>query len=243
MDERNYGYSEPTNFEPAQAPEAPVEDNASAPAPATEQPAKEQKRGPKDFTPEEVKTILARAAKVDLSRVAKEYNTSWQAIMSLQKAEKAAKMKAKQKPAVKEKKNAKAVEAPKTIKRSEEFTKKEKEDILERARKFGFREVAAEVGTNWQTLAYWNKHQRLTGSVPTDTNVKPAAKPKVKAAAAAHAPKTEKPAAASTSATSTKPAKTANSEALEIENAILKEKLAILTQQVEKLRAAVGSLA
>ena len=234
MDER---YNESTNFE--SAPEAQVENNTPAPeAPAVvpEQPAK--KKAPKDFTPEEVKAILARAAKVDLSRVAKEYNTSWQAIMSLQKAEAAAKAKAKQQKA---KGAKKTIETPKTIKRSEEFTKKEKEDILERARKFGFREVAAEVGTNWQTLAYWNKQQKLTGSVPVDT--KPASKSKAKTSVSSDK-KTEKPKAVSTTATAaSKSTKPANSEALEIENAILKEKLAILTQQVEKLRAAVGSLA
>ena len=239
MDERTY---DPANNEGTNIAEAPVENNApETPAPVTDevQPTAIKKSN-KDFTPEERKAILARAAKVDLARAAKEFNTSWQAIAALQKAEQRAKLKAKQKPAakVKKAKTAKTAAATKVIKKSGEFSQKEKDAILAKARVHGFREVAAEYGTNWQTLASWNKQQKNMTASEDKAKVKnrSRAKKAVEGAAVSVA-------AASKPEVSVGKSKNMSAEELEIENAILKEKLAILTQQVEKLRIAVGSLA
>ena len=260
MDERNFGfnnynYNESStwgtpapaeNNTPAPAPvpeNAPVA-SAPAPAPAVEE-TKAKKKAAKDFSLEEVQAILSRAEKVDLSRVAAEFGTTWQAVSALQKQAKNAKIKAKQKtekPAKAPKvKKAKVIPLPKSeVKKSSEFTQAEKDAILERARKEGFREVAVAVGTNWQTLAAWNKQQKENAAAPAQVKVK--VQPKVRAAKPVSAPKA--PAVEAPKSTEIlKKTKLAPSEVLEVENAILKEKLAMLTEQVEKLRAAVGSLA
>ena len=225
MDERN----ENTNFENAAA--APVENNIPAPEPAPVAAEKQPKKTTKDFTPEERKAIVARAAKIDLSRAAKEFNTSWQAIAALQKAAQREKLKAKQKPA---KAKLKVNAAPKNIKRSNEFSQKEKDAILAKARIHGFREVAAEFGTNWQTLASWNKQQRNMAAALASDKTKAKTQ---KASGAVSATTAKKPSESSSKS------KNMSAEELGIENAILKEKVAILTQQVEKLRNAVGNLA
>jgi len=179
----------------------------------------------KDFNDEEKAAILARANKIELPRVAREFGTTWQVVSAIQRAAKNAGKKAK----VSAKKTAKAAPAKsaktaKTVKAASKKAPRTSDEkrlaILKRASEIGITQAAAEAGA-----------ARVRGSAKT--------------AAPAKTPAKNKPAANTAKATELKlPAKKSGVYSqIELENEMLKQQVATLTEQVEKLRAAVSKLA
>ena len=187
----------------------------------------------KDFTEEEKAAILARAEKIELPRVAKEFNTTWQVVSAIQRSAKNTKNKKSKAAKVdKVKKNA---AADKTARRSND---ERRLAILKRASEVGVVAAAAEAGVSKWTVFQWRKLMKKAGySVPR------AAKVSKKAVAVASTPKPEAAEAVKTrTVTSAVNAKTSYSN-IEFENEMLKQKLASLNEQVAKLRAALSALA
>ena len=215
----------------------------------------------KDFNDEEKAAIAARAKKSELSRIAKDFGTTWQVVSAIAKAAAKPKVKpktktnAKPKAAAKKKPAKKPAAAPKKAARSNNERRLE---ILKRASEIGVTKAAAEAGVSKWTVFQWRKIMKKEGYV-----LPPVAKGRSRknAAAAVSTPKSTakstaktkapaskaKAAAPKVTATKTAPKNTAKPSgsysSLELENQILKQKLATLTEQVEKLRAAIAKLA
>jgi len=201
----------------------------------------------KDFNDEEKAAILARANKIELPRVAREFGTTWQVVSAIQRAAKNAGKKAK----VSAKKTAKAAPAKsaktaKTVKAASKKAPRTSDEkrlaILKRASEIGITQAAAEAGVSKWTVFQWRKVMKKAGhDIPKAARVRGSAK----TAAPAKTPAKNKPAANTAKATELKlPAKKSGVYSqIELENEMLKQQVATLTEQVEKLRAAVSKLA
>ena len=213
------------------------------------------KKKVKDFTDEEKIAISARADKIELSRVAKEFNTTWQVVGAIQKAvhkEAAEKKQAKKqsKKAVKEpvsKKKAPKTEAASSKSRAPKITPEEKAAILARATEIGATEAALEAGISKWTIFQWRKTMKKAGQsiAPLARKKTSSNRAKTPAKKATHAPEEalKMPEAPKTKVKASATAKTEFNSSLEFENALLKEQIAALTKQNEKLRAALNQLA
>lgn len=200
----------------------------------------------KDFNDEEKAAILARANKIELPRVAKEFGTTWQVVSAIQRAAKNAKnaKKSKVKVAAKKAAPAKRAKAAKAAPKSASSSKKaartsdeKRLAILQRASEIGVTQAAAEAGVSKWTVFQWRKLMKKAGhEVPKAARVRSTTGKK--AAAAKAAPKNVKAAMPSMPAK-----KNGTYSQLELENEMLKQQVANLTAQVEKLRAAVSQLA
>ena len=216
----------------------------------------------KDFTAEEKALILARADKIEPSRVAKEFNTTWQVVSAIQRD---ARKKAGQAKQAKESKKAskqKAAPSKKAgkakAKHSDENSAKkklsneEKNAILARANEIGATNAANEAGISKWTIFQWRKMLKKSGvaveplSRKKTTTVPSSAKNVKNTKAKKSAPKTEETPSSEKVQKVSRPAKSKAENApntLEFENALLKEQVASLTKQVEKLKAAISQLA
>ena len=179
----------------------------------------------KDFTDEEKAAILARADRIEIARVAKEFNTTWQVVSAIQRSAKNAKNKKGK--ATKITKSAKTASG-----RAPQSSDERRLAILQRASEVGVNAAAAEAGVSKWTVFQWRKLMKKAGY-----DVPRAAKVRTKTNAAATA-STTKVAAISRS----KPAGSTYSN-VEFENELLKQKVAALNEQVAKLRAALSALA
>lgn len=240
------------------------------------------KKGTKDFTPAERAAILARAEKVDLSRVAKEFGTTWQAVAAMQRAAKqsasspkassssrASRTRTRSLPG---RRRAKVIppldpiiEAlPQTdqVRKSKDFTPEQRNAVLALANQIGVAKAARRANTTKWVIINWKKNSEQGLPLSRQTLTRDQTIAQGKTEGAAHAPKTlrtlraaraaaaQAQAAPVTSpvevpAETPKPAAVSKSvrDTLEFENAILKDKVELLTEQVKKLRAAVASLA
>jgi len=200
----------------------------------------------KDFNDEEKAAILARANKIELPRVAKEFGTTWQVVSAIQRAAKNAKnakkskSKAAPKKAAPAKKAKAAKAAPKSASSSSKKAARTSDEkrlaILQRASEIGVTQAAAEAGVSKWTVFQWRKLMKKAGhEVPKAARVRSTTGKKAAAKAAPKNVKTAMPAM---------PAKKNGTYSqLELENEMLKQQVANLTAQVEKLRAAVSQLA
>ena len=150
---------------------------------------------------------------------------------------------------------------PKTTKKgTKDFTAEEKALILKRATEVGINRAAEEFESSWQAIAAMQREAKANGTLPLAPS-----RPKGSIAKTEH--KTQlikavekieeavpvKEEHVTTQNTVTKKAEelkvsvSSDTEkkhsAMEIENAILREKVAVLTEQLEKLRSAVSQLA
>lgn len=188
----------------------------------------------KDFTPEEKLAILARAERIEFSRVAKEFGTTWQTVSAIKReANKEATKKAET-----EVKKVKAEEKPAPIqpaivtvnKRSRDFTAEAKIKVLQRAGEIGFSRAAREAGISRWVLMQWER-KALAENPNLQLNIK-------------HVKRSQPVAQVQKAIEVKQPVvEVRESGNLAVENAILKEKVAALTEQLEKLRAAVSKLA
>ena len=185
----------------------------------------------KDFNDEEKAAIVARANRIEVARVAKEFGTTWQVVSAIQRAAKNAKTKTKAK--VQPKKAAAA--------RSSDERRLE---ILKRASEIGITQAAAEAGVSKWTVFQWRKVMKKAGyDVPKAARVHtaqaaPASKGKAGVTkAVANTLKAKAP------SLSLPERKSGVYSQLEVENEMLKQQVANLSAQVEKLRAALSTLA
>lgn len=213
------------------------------------------KKNIKTLTEEEKTAILKRAEKVDPRKVASEFGTSWQAVVALVHAkDKASKeevetvrtrrnrMKNTSEKA--EKKAAASVSKPQEdlssmpLKKSADFTMEERLAVIARAGEIGLTKAAKEAHVNKYTITGWQRILKKHAN---------AAKTEPEAAAsevAAEAVSSENPTVVKAHAErARKDISSSSSASLEVENVILKEKVAALTAQVEKLKAALNALA
>ena len=135
---------------------------------------------------------------------------------------------------------------PSTKKSTKDFTASERAMIIARAEEVGKFKAADEFGTSWQAIAAWMKKEgKNNGEAPVvkakktkksagKKKIKKVTQKKVKAAQEVSAAPEVK-----------KGAQEKKHKALppEFENFILKEKVASLTEQIEKLKAAIAELA
>ena len=182
-----------------------------------------KRRGLKDLSPEEKSEILARATKGSIMQLAEEYGITWQAIAVMRREE-----------ARKTRLNleANAQTSENAEKNPEDFTEKEKLFILARVKKLGIKKVAQKTGVSEDIIKEWRKAMKKAPAFAPAEDQQPE-EPVTKIL------KQEKNEAVSTSKMKDIDAPTS----LEIENAILKEKISELTKQVERLRSAVKELA
>lgn len=224
----------------------------------------EELKKAKDFSDEEKAAIAARAKRSELSRVAKDFGTTWQVVNAIMKAYQKPKTKAKAAAKTKAKTKTKVV---KTAKKSKATPTKiaprssteRRLEILKRASEVGVTKAAAEAGISKWTVFQWRKIMKKEGydlpPVAKGRTARKAAKvtsPKVVAKAKPSEPKPvvrpAKPKPA-TAVKSVKPAKSVvtptkgSYSSLELENEMLKQKISVLTEQVERLRAAITRLA
>ena len=137
------------------------------------------------------------------------------------------------------------------------YTKEQRDAILARAAEIGVTNAANEAGISKWVVFQWRKMLKKKGEVvpPAPKKKKTALKSKSssksktvkkKAVSEAKEVKEVKEAVSATSKVEVKKSELKKkdfSSSLEFENAILKEKNALLIQQIEKLRAAVNNLA
>lgn len=205
----------------------------------------------KDFTDEEKAAIIARLQRVEPFRVAKEFDTTWQTVAAIGKA--ANKMTARRVRGTK----AAAKNAVKEARRIKKLkTLQKREEILARAAEIGVTRAAEEAGISKWTIFQWRKQMKKAG-IPVEPikhvkvsgrsgekgrNVK---KGKGSAAASKATVSTELKAGKKVSRVSVGKLVRDNSVniSLEFENAKLRDRVAALTEQVEKLRAAIAKLA
>ena len=122
---------------------------------------KELRKSAKDFTPEEKLAILARAERIEFSRVAKEFGTTWQTVSAIKREAK----KEASKKVETEVKKVKAEEKPAPVqptvatvnKRSRDFTAEAKIKVLQRAGEIGFSRAAREAGISRWVLMQWER--------------------------------------------------------------------------------------
>ncbi len=168
-----------------------------------------------DFSDEEKNAILSRFAEGANSReIAKEFGTIWQTVSAICNTEKKKSQEASS-PSIPKRKR-RAAKNPKKPGADSKFTEKEKYNIVARAEEIGYKEAANEAGINWHMIVGWSK--RMKAKVPSKSAAKPAAK------LSAHTENTK------------------SRSPLEIENAVLKEQVAELTRQIERLKAAMFEL-
>ena len=180
-----------------------------------------------DFTAEEKIAISARADKIELSRVAKEFGTSWQVVSAIQRAAKSAVAKAKSQAAKKlsAPQNSNAAKAPRS-------NDERRLAILKRASEIGVTAAAAEAGVSKWTVFQWRKIMKKAGyDIPRAARVV-----------------TKGPQAATAAQTlptqfSMPGKKSGVYSQIELENEMLKQQVATLSEQLKKLRAALSQLA
>ena len=201
----------------------------------------------KDFNDEEKAAIVARANKIEAARVAKEFGTTWQVVSAIQRAAKNAanktKVSAKKTAPAKKSNTAKTKTAPKKAARSSD---ERRLAILKRASEIGITQAAAEAGVSKWTVFQWRKVMKKAGyDIPKAARVHVAQTSKTSGKPAAKVTAVKAKAAAPAKAASLKlPAKTSGVYSqLELENEMLKQQVANLSAQVEKLRAALSNLA
>ena len=182
----------------------------------------------KDFSEEEKEAILARANKIEITRVAKEFGTTWQVVSAIQRSAKNAARKA-----AKKTKAAKTGKAPRS-------SDERRLEILKRASEIGITQAAAEAGVSKWTVFQWRKVMKKAGyDIPRAARV-----PSTSAAAVkVKAPVTKTAVRANTTKTSLPAKKSGTYSQVEFENEMLKQQVASLSEQVAKLRAALSQLA
>ena len=199
----------------------------------------------KDFSAEERAAILARLKRIEPTRVAKEFNTTWQVVVAIERAEKrgtSKKKTTKAKAAARKNTKSKASAAREGRKAA---ASERRAAILARAEEIGVTEAANEAGISKWTVFQWRKALKKAGvavaplrrrrSAVSKRAVKTKVK-KVTPVVAADVPAVEKKKKSGVKAT-------ASGMSLEYENMLLKEKVNALTEQVEKLRSAIAKLA
>ena len=201
----------------------------------------------KDFNDEEKAAIVARANRIEVARVAKEFGTTWQVVSAIQRAAKNAKTKTKAKVQPKKAAPAKKSNAAKTktvAKKAARSSDERRLEILKRASEIGITQAAAEAGVSKWTVFQWRKVMKKAGyDVPKAARVHtaqaaPASKGKAGVTkAVANTLKAKAP------SLSLPERKSGVYSQLEVENEMLKQQVANLSAQVEKLRAALSTLA
>ncbi len=186
----------------------------------------------KDFNDEEKAAIAARAKRSELSRVAKDFGTSWQVVNAIQKAAQKSAKKTKS-AATKAAQTRKSNAAKRNAPRNSRFTENERLAILQRATEIGVTNAAAEAGISKWTIFQWRKVLKKRGyDIPKASRKRSssfnrtAANIQVNAAAVA---KTDM--------------RRGSYTPLEVENRLLKQQIENLTEQVKKLREALARLA
>ena len=221
----------------------------------------EQKKAAKDLTPEERVAIVQRAKEIGPAKAAEEFGTTWQAVGALLKAERKAESgEASPKKGGKKRKHA-SKKTDDSLKKK--FTPEEVAAILARTDEVGAKQAAEEFGTTGYAIGGWRKAARMKAAIEASDTPAPRKERKPRKAAEKKPQPEPKPArvkaakpttaevkapAAPKPATPAKPLATVEApatrhSALELENALLKEKLASLTDQVEKLRSAISQMA
>lgn len=186
----------------------------------------------KDFNEEEKAAILARANKIDIARVAKEFGTSWQVVSAIQKAAKNTDRKTKIDSATRKKSLASDAKASSAAKRIARIDDDKRLEILKRASEVGVTEAATEAGVSKWTVFQWRKLMRKAGhDVPPALNIRNKTKVEV-----------DTPQKTKTSI-SVPANKSGLYSQLELENEMLKQQVANLSEQIKKLRAALSQLA
>ena len=143
-------------------------------------------------------------------------------------------------------------ESPAEPKGSKNFTAEERATIISKAKEVGFEKVANEFGIRARLISYWIQQEKRKASKPlrgTRTKAKGSKLDQKKAVEhiADDAPTVSVKAIESVIAD--KPVKSTGRKAEEkptdgliIENAILKERISLLSKEIEKLRTALTSL-
>lgn len=202
----------------------------------------------KDFNEEEKAAILERAKELGILKVAEEFGTTWQVVSAIRRAANQSTRKAKVKPVTKRRTSAKRSRSAKPIaKKSGRATAEERLEILKRASEIGVTQAADEAGVSKWTVFQWRKLMRKAGQdvpkaprVRTEAPKAPTAKSKSKSAITKVVAETLN----STETALNFPAnKSGVYSQIELENEMLKQQVANLSQQVNKLRAALSQLA
>ena len=133
-------------------------------------------------------------------------------------------------------------ESPAELKGSKDFTPEERATIIAKAQEVGFEKVANEFGIRARLISYWLQQEKKKASKP----LKRAKDSKLDAIE--HITE-DAPTKAIELVIADKPVKATGRKAEEkqtdgliIENAILKERIALLNKEIEKLRTALTSL-
>ena len=133
-------------------------------------------------------------------------------------------------------------ESPAELKGSKDFTPEERATIIAKAQEVGFEKVANEFGIRARLVSYWLQQEKKKASKP----LKRAKDSKLDAIE--HITE-DAPTKAIELVIADKPVKATGRKAEEkqtdgliIENAILKERIALLNKEIEKLRTALTSL-
>ena len=192
-----------------------------------------------DFNDEEKAAIAARAKRSELSRVAKDFGTTWQVVNAIKKAAEKpkskvkVKAKAKAKPAAKTKTPARKTAKKASTKSIAKPSSNERRlEILKRAGEIGVTQAAAEAGVSKWTVFQWRKIMKKAGyDIPRAARVV-----------------TKGPQAATAAQTlptqfSMPGKKSGVYSQIELENEMLKQQVATLSEQLKKLRAALSQLA
>lgn len=196
----------------------------------------------KDFSAEERAAILERLKRIEPTRVAKEFDTTWQVVKAIERAEKKSTISKKAKTSARKSTKSKAA----AVREEQRAAALERRSaILKRAEEIGVTEAANEAGISKWTVFQWRKALKKAGIAVTPLRRKRSAVSKRSAKTKVRRVMSAAQADVSVVEKKKKSAvKTAAPEmSLEYENMLLKEKVAALTEQVEKLRSAIAKLA
>ena len=142
--------------------------------------------------------------------------------------------------------NKKNITANRHKKGSKDFTREQKIEIVKRSAEVGIHKAASDYGTSWQAITAMQRKLRTEGilfhqPLNIDTGTQTEHKDAISAVNSVNI--TPGARAEAGSNTQVKAIGVKEYSPLEIENAILREKITALTAQVEKLRSAVSHLA
>ncbi len=139
-----------------------------------------------------------------------------------------------------------------TTKGVKDFTREELRQILERNAQVGSRKTAKEFNTTWQAVLAIQKKFKSQDAIPLISGVPQLSSTQanefgltkqIPERVAIEEPEANAPVVKDNIITSTQLDSSKTYSSLEIENAILREKIVALTEQVEKLRSAVAQIA
>ena len=185
----------------------------------------------REFTDEEKLEIIAKARQTTIAQAAKEYDVKEWIIRYWMYRTKLGKTGAVSSNESESGNGAAAVDF-------NSFTDEEKQEILRRAEKVGFAQVAKEYNITWQRLASWKKYIKVPALLNSEETQDTAAEKNKGGAEEAATAYNDN------STPSTDPAAPvkAELEALTIENVLLKDKVEALSDQLRKFRSAIVEL-